>query len=186
MSLIEDLADRYRRHISIPWQRTVAGAQRVLMLVYDKELERSLRVQKGIFRVKTIEAGYDWREVDLTDAFATFMAADEYRDAYFEEPGTLSLKMSSGEFRDFLADRIRAALLADDVTDRTVVAVFGVGAIFGFCRLSEVLPLVERDIRGRLTVFFPGQLDHNNYRLMDARDGWNYLAVPLTIRGGDR
>ncbi|KQO59593.1 hypothetical protein ASF22_08110 [Methylobacterium sp. Leaf87] len=186
MSLIEDLAERYRRHIGIPWQRTVAGAQRVLMLVYDKELERPLRAQKGVFRIKTTEAGYEWREVDLTNAFAEFMAADEYSDAYFEEPETLSLKMSSGEFRDFLAERVRGALLAEGVTDRTVVAVFGVGSIFGLCRLSEVLPLVERDIRGRLAVLFPGQLDQNSYRLLDARDGWNYLAVPLTIRGEDR
>jgi hypothetical protein len=31
-----------------------------------------------------------------------------------------------------------------------------------------------------LLVFFPGQFDNNNYRLLDARDGWNYLAVPIT------
>jgi len=30
-------------------------------------------------------------------------------------------------------------------------------------------------------VFFPGQLEQNNYRLLDARDGWNYMAVPISI-----
>ena len=42
MARIEDLAERYGRHIATPWQRTVAGAQRVVMVVYDKELERTL------------------------------------------------------------------------------------------------------------------------------------------------
>jgi hypothetical protein len=60
------------------------------------------------------------------------------------------------------------------------VAVFGVGALFGFTRVSRVLKLVEPYIRGRLVVFFPGVYDQNNYRLLDARDGWNYLAVPIT------
>ena len=31
-----------------------------------------------------------------------------------------------------------------------------------------------------LVVFFPGQKDDNNYRLLDARDGWNYMAVGIT------
>jgi hypothetical protein len=29
----KDLADRYGRHIATPWQRTIAGAQRVVMVV---------------------------------------------------------------------------------------------------------------------------------------------------------
>ena len=32
-----------------------------------------------------------------------------------------------------------------------------------------------------LSIFFPGQYEQNNYRLLDARDGWNYLAVPITL-----
>ena len=64
-----------------------------------------------------------------------------------------------------------------------MVAVFGVGALFGFARLSQILKMVEPDIRGRLVVFFPGHLDRNNYRLLDARDGWNYMAVPITLHG---
>jgi hypothetical protein len=61
------------------------------------------------------------------------------------------------------------------------VAVFGVGTLFGFTRVSKVLRLLEGDIRGRLVVFFPGHYEQNNYRLLDARDGWNYLAVPITV-----
>lgn len=183
MARIEDLAESYRRHIALPWQRMVAGAQRVVMIVYDREIERTLRARKLLFETATREAGHDWREVDVTDAFATWMAHDDYREAYFENPDDLSLKLDSGEFRDFVADRIRGALAAPDVTDATVVAVWGVGSLFGFAKLSEVLREVEGDIRGRLVVFFPGQFDRNNYRLLDARDGWNYLAVPITLHG---
>ena len=46
MGRIEDLAEQYGRHIATPWQRTVAGAQRVVMVIYDKELERALRAVK--------------------------------------------------------------------------------------------------------------------------------------------
>ena len=55
------------------------------------------------------------------------------------------------------------------------------GSLFGFARVSQVLKLVERDVQGRLVVFFPGQFEQNNYRLLDARDGWNYMAVPISI-----
>lgn len=180
MARIEDLAELYGQHIATPWQRTVAGAQRVIMVVYDKELERVLRARKGEFETRTRAAGHDWREIDLTTAFATWLAADEYRDAYFESPEDLQLKLDA-EFPDFVADRIRTVLSRDDVGENSVVAVFGVASLFGFARMSQVLKLVEGDVRGRLVVFFPGQYEQNNYRLLDARDGWNYMAVPITM-----
>lgn len=64
--------------------------------------------------------------------------------------------------------------------DNTVLALHGVAALFGFLKISEILPMVEGDVRGRLLVFFPGTYEQNNYRLLDARDGWNYHAVPIT------
>jgi len=45
--------------------------------------------------------------------------------------------------------------------------------------------LVEPHIQGRLLIFFPGVYEQNNYRLLDARDGWNYLAVPITAHEGE-
>ncbi len=65
------------------------------------------------------------------------------------------------------------------------MAVSGIGLLFGFLRVSEILPMVEPHIRGRLLVFFPGVYEHENYRLLDARDGWNYLAVPVLATEGD-
>ena len=65
-------------------------------------------------------------------------------------------------------------------TDVDVVAIMGVASLFGFKRTSELMKLVEPYIAGRLLVFYPGEYEENNYRLLDARDGWNYLATPIT------
>jgi len=179
MARIEDLADAFGRHIATPWQRTVAGAQRVVMVIYDKELERTLRARKLAFETATQRAGHNWREIDLARAFAEWMAADDYRDEYFASPADLQLKLEA-EFPTFVAERIRTVLRQPDVTENSVVGVFGAGTLFGLARISQVLRMVESDIKGRLVVFFPGQFENNNYRLFDARDGWNYLAVPIT------
>lgn len=179
MARIEELAERYARHIAAPWQRTISGAQRVVMVVYDKELERTLRARKLLFENATREAGHEWRELDVTDTFARWMVRDEYREDYFASPEDIQLKLDA-EFSGDLAERVRAVLTAPGVNENTVVALFGVGSLFGLTRVSQLLKHVERDIRGRLIVFFPGQFEGNNYRLLDARDGWNYLAVPIT------
>lgn len=179
MPRIEDLAELYGQHIATPWQRTVSGAQRVIIVVYDKELERVFRARRGEFETRTRAAGHDWHEIDLTTTFATWLASDEYRDAYFESPEDLQLKLDA-EFSDFVADRICTVLCRADVDGNSVVAVFGLASLFGFARVSQVLKLIEAEIQGRLVVFFPGQFEQNNYRLLDARDGWNYMAVPIT------
>src|SRR5262245_4604621 len=180
MGRIEQLAEKYRQHLSLPWQQTVAGAQRVIMVVYDKELERTLLARKELFAIATRETGHEWFELTVADAFAQWMAAEEYRDAYFESPEDLQLKLDS-EFAEYVSSRIREVLEKQDVTSTSVVAVFGVGGLFSFTRVSRVMKLLEPYIHGRLVVFFPGVFDQNNYRLLDARDGWNYLAVPITV-----
>lgn len=182
MGKIEDLADVYGKHIATPWQRTVAGAQRVIMVVYDKELERTLIARKPVFAMATERTGHDWHEVDVTNAFSSWLVASDYRDDYFESPEYLQLKLNA-QFADFVASRIRETLTRDEVTEQSVVGLFGVSALFGLTRVSDVINRVERDIRGRLVVFFPGQYEQNSYRLLDATDGWNYLAVPITLHG---
>ncbi len=184
MGRVEEIAERYERHISAPWQRNLAGAQKAIFVVYRKEDERKLRAKRREFEVRTKEAGHKWRELDLTPLFPQWMADDEYRDAFFDCPDDLTMKLE-GEFIGYVADQLREALTADDVDEDTVVGVFGAAAIYGFARVSLVLKKVEGDIRGRLVLFFPGDYDQNNYRLLDARDGWNYLAVPITLHQGE-
>lgn len=180
MGRIEDLANRYQGHISAPWQRNLAGAQRTIFVVYDKMDERKLRAKLELFEMATRQAGHGWKLFDFTGTFAQWMAAMDYREAYFEEPTDLALKLQ-GDFVNFSANELRKALSAIDVDENTVVAVHGVACLFGFTKVSLVLKEVEHDIKGRLVLFFPGEFDNNNYRLLDARDGWNYLAVPITL-----
>lgn len=181
MGKIEDLAVVYERHISAPWQRTVAGAQRVMLVVYEKERERALRARIGEFEQATRRSGHAWKLVDCTRWFAEWMAGDDYRDAYFEDPSLLGMKLE-GEFKQAIGQRLAAELESAD--DDSVVAVLGVAALYGFMRVSELIRGVEQSIGGRLLVFFPGTKDGNNYRLLDARDGWNYLANGITLHGG--
>ncbi|MCX6963693.1 MAG: DUF1788 domain-containing protein, partial [Verrucomicrobia bacterium] len=62
----------------------------------------------------------------------------------------------------------------------SVVALAGLSSLFDFMRVSTLIDRVEDSISGRLLVFFPGEYQRNIYRFMDARDGFNYMAVPIT------
>ncbi len=121
MARIEDLADRFGRHIATPWQRTVSGAQRVIMVVYDKELERTLRARKVAFETAARQAGRDWYELDISNSFAAWMAADDYREEYFASPEDLQLKLQA-EFSEYVAELLRTGLTSAEVTDNCVVA----------------------------------------------------------------
>jgi hypothetical protein len=46
--------------------------------------------------------------------------------------------------------------------------------------VSDLVQGVAGRICGRMLVLFPGEYENNPYRLLDAGDGWNYLAVPIT------
>ena len=63
----------------------------------------------------------------------------------------------------------------------TVVAIIGVGTLFGYIKASDLVSKIAPFVPGRLLIFFPGEFENNNYRLLDARDGWNYQAVPITV-----
>jgi len=178
MGKIEELATIYGRHIGVPWQKTIAGAQRVVLVVYDKDLERTFRARKAEFEQRSRSAGHDWVEFDCSKRFAEWMSRDEYRDAYFEHPEDLAMKLT-GEFVADVVSSLREILRQAD--GDTVVAVTGVAQLYGFLRVSELIREVESDIKGRLVVFFPGSKDGDNYRLLDAQDGWNYLANSITL-----
>lgn len=184
MGRIETLSELYEQHIGAPWLRHLAGAQKTIFVVYDKTDERRLRAKKQLFELATKRTGHEWREFDFTPVFPQWMSAEEYRDAYFECPEDLGMKLES-EFIPYAANLLREVLTGPGVDENTVVGAFGVATLFGFARASLVLKKVEADIRGRLVLFFPGDYEQNNYRLLDARDGWNYLAVPITLHQGE-
>lgn len=81
------------------------------------------------------------------------------------------------EFEDHLAETIRGELNACGPTH--ILALIGIASLFGLTRASSLLDKVAGNIPGRLLVTFPGAHRGGIYRLLDARDGWNYLAVPI-------
>src|SRR3954447_2961808 len=155
MSRIDLLRKNYQRICGLPWDRNVAGAQRVWLAVYDKEDERKLRLRMDLFAEATHAAGHHWYRCDLTDTFADWLSSPpyaSYAESYFESPELLD-DGPLAEFKAHVARKIIAALESVPHAEDTVVAVSGVASLFGFLRISEVLPLVEAHIRGRLLVF---------------------------------
>ena len=181
MSEIEDLLSRYERDVRLPWDHKLAGAQKVWFARYDPGQERRLRLRIGEFQTATTDAGHTWRLVDVTDSFAEWMTNHEYKDAYFEQPEDMDLALA--DFSDFVAERVRQELKRPCADENTVVALLGLASLFGLIRVAELIAKVDSEIPGRLLAFFPGQRDGSNWRLLNARDGWNYHAVP--IEGGN-
>jgi hypothetical protein len=186
VSYVDELVDAYRRFVSLPWQQNLAGPQRVWMAVYPPEYERQLRLHLPAFKEATNEHGHSWALVDVTTSFERWMADHAYRETYFEEPELLSTALPA--FLAHLVDDLRSQLSAHSAR-AGVVALLGAGTLFGLgesVKVSALLNAVNDAIVGRLLVFFPGQHEGSSYRLLDARDGWNYLAIPITPNRGGR
>lgn len=185
MSKVAKLVNAYREHLTVPWQAGLAAIQRVIFAVYDKSDELRLRAYVGEFEQATQLAGHQWLLIDVTETFPKWMADQEYRDAYFECPEDLN-GYKIGEITEFVKTLVSTvkAQIETAADDNTVVALLGVGSLFGLARVSSLVEGIKDAIGGRLLVFFPGEYhaEHHAYRLLDARDGWNYLAVPIIAK----
>lgn len=178
---VDALVDAYARHVGLPWDRGLAPPQRVWFAVYPKEEERRLRYKLEAFELVTTDANgaaKKWVLVDLTDSFSRWLDNEKYRESYFKNPKMMAPKLP--RFLDFAAGEVVAAAEAQGVDDDTVVAVLGVASLFGFAQVSDLVPRVVSRLPGRLLVFFPGSREGNVYKLLDAREGWNYLATPIS------
>jgi hypothetical protein len=180
MSEVEGLVREFAKFVRLPWDASLAGAQKVWFAIYEPSHERRVRLRLEEFAIATRAAGHGWQLIDLSDTFAHWMAQHEYREAYFEQPEDMELALE--DFEDAVVVRLQEALTAPEIDNNAIVAVVGVASLFGLVRASAVLDRVTQAIQGRLLVFFPGHHEGSNYRLLDARDGWNYLAIPITAR----
>jgi hypothetical protein len=186
MSYVDDLITAYRKFVSLPWQDNLAPAERVWMAVYPPEHERRLRLHLPEFETLTKESGHSWALIDITVSFERWMANHDYRDSYFESPDLLETALPA--FLEHLVAQVRSRLRVRR-DPGGIVGLLGAGTLFGLgetVKVSALLNAVSDDIAGRLLVFFPGDHEGNSYRLLDARDGWNYLATPITPNGGGR
>ena len=177
MNAIDRLLNNYSRQVRLPWASSTSGKQRVWFAVYPPAEERRLRARLPQFETTTLEAQRGWLSVDLTDLLPTWIAAHEYRDAIFAEPEHFTV---SSELEDLAVERVHRACSSNEANADCVVALTGLATLFDFMRVSSLVERIEDSIRGRLLVFFPGEFAGNVYRFMDARDGFNYMAVPIT------
>lgn len=178
MSRVKRLIQSYGRHIAIPWRDDAASAQRVVFCVYNENEERWLRARVDEFEIVTRQAGHEWTLFDLTNSFPGWLSTQRYAKSYFQKPHLLPTVLP--KYLDYIVREFEHALKEKNADDNTVVAVQGVGSLFGFLKVKDVVDKLAPLVEGRLLVLFPGSYENNNYRLLDGYDGWNYLAVPIT------
>lgn len=183
MARVEELLKAYTKFVAYGWKDHAAPEERVWFGLYDPAEERRMRFRVGAFEEATMRAGHGWLARDLSGEFALWMSSHEYRDSYFESPEDLTEDLMD-DFAEHVAAAVIGVLTDSRADENAVVVIYGLGSLFGLLRISRLLEMVSGEARGRLLVFFPGEHDRGNYRLLDARDGWNYLAVPINAQEG--
>lgn len=178
MSRVRNLVKAYEEFIALTWQEEIAASQRVIMCVYDEQDELKLRAVKGEFEIVTTHAEHAWFEYDLTDLFSRWMMANPSAEKCFARPNLFTSILHT--FKKSIVLDFEECLKQNKLGKNHVVALTGIGSLFGFLKVKNLVEAIAGMVPGRLVVFFPGSYENNNYRLLDAYDGWNYLAVPIT------
>ena len=175
MSRVSDLVHSYKAELPLAWNDNVSGGERVWMLVYPPDLYRQMRHALPGLELATTQAGRAWVVLDVTDDFGRWLSSHRHAEAFYEEPSDLTQSILD-QFETMLVARIRQAL--EVAPANAVVALVGIGSIFPFLRASSVIKSVDSAVTGRLLVLFPGLHDPetHSFRLLDARDGFNYRA----------
>lgn len=174
MATVDELLRHFERQAALPW-RDVAPEYRVWILHYDKALERRVRGRLSEFEAVAKRHGHGWRVVDLAPLWARWIAAHEHFAGLVELPDELPGVLP--DFSDHVAATVRHELSVCGPTD--LLAIAGAGSLLGLSRVSNLIEKVAPQIPGRLVLLFPGRHDAGVYRLLDARDGWNYRATPV-------
>ena len=182
MARIDDLLDSYRRHVSLPLRPNLALNERVWFVVYAPEDERRMVNRVGEFELATKDASLWWRRLDVGGFFADWIDSfpEDEREACLADPDIVESYADPG-FKDFICDRLKAWAEAVPPAEAasTVFALTGLMELYDFVHVSAVVDALDRSFPGVLLVFFPGEREGNVYRFLGARDGWNYLAVPI-------
>ncbi len=178
MSKIKRLLQSYNDYISVPWRDDAAAAQRVVFCVYNETEERNLRVKIDEFEIATKASAHGWNTFDLTDTFSDWLTSQRYAKSYYQKPHLLTNLLP--KYLEYISKEFETYIEGNNIDANTVVALSGVGSLFGFLKIKDVVDRLAPLVEGRLLVFFPGSYENNNYRLLDGYDGWNYLAVPIT------
>ncbi|MEY5049170.1 MAG: hypothetical protein RLZZ175_2529 [Bacteroidota bacterium] len=177
---IDLLVEAYEKVINEPWSSALSGQERIWFLVYDPAEQRKVDLHLGDFERAAIKAGKKWKDISLKQCFPSWMANHEYKESYFQKPKVIVDQLEAS-FIPFAIQFLKNEINKIEQDEDTLIALKDVSSIFGFARLSEIIKSCDKDFKGRLLIFFPGEFEQNHYRLLDARDGWDYLARPITL-----
>lgn len=175
MPTTDELLRHFEHQVALPWRDDLAPEYRIWILHYEPALERRIRGRMGEFEAVTRRHGKGWRALDLASLVGPWFASHPLFEGLVEQPDELPGLLP--EFAAHVGKTVRDRLSA--LGPDEVLALFGAGALFGLTRVSSLIEAVAPAIRGRLLVLFPGRHERGTYRLLDARDGWNYRATPI-------
>lgn len=175
MASFDDVLQHFSRQIELRWQPDIAPEGRVWILWYDASLDRRIRGRAAELQHATEAAGHGWRLFDLVGTFERWLVEHEFFEALVQAPEEIEGMLP--DFRQWLGAQLRAEL--ESCRPHELLTVAGCGSLFGLLRTSELISDAAPHIRGRLLLLFPGRHRANVYRLLDARESWNYRAVPI-------
>jgi hypothetical protein len=107
---------------------------------------------------------------------AHWVGQHRYCEAFFEDPADAEMSLD-GEFFQFVVEKLVLEAKVGDAD--TVFALVGVAALYGALKVSLLVDRVAAEVPGRMLVPFPGRVEGTIFRLLDARDGWNYHATVI-------
>jgi len=175
LNTFDEILSAYTKQVGLPWAHDLPPAGRVWVLWYEKTMQRRFSGRIGEFEHATQKAGHGWHFLDLAPWFGKWIADHEFFDALVEQPEEIRGLLP--DIEEALVIQIKDAL--GQCNENDVLAVDGCGSLFGVARVSTLISNVASAVPGRLLVGFPGKHTGGVYRLLDARDGWNYHAVPI-------
>lgn len=182
MNRVDSLIESYKRHISMPYRKEKSLTQRTWIAVYPPEEELRLRIKLGEFEILTKDNGYEWSGIDLSDAIADWLdSLDERKKQECLANDKDTEDTAESLFKRHLVKVIENAIGKQKAVDcdKTVFAITGSMGIYDLTFISDVFEDLHKDTPGNLLLFFPGEKEGNIYKFLNARKGWNYMAVPI-------
>jgi hypothetical protein len=180
MNRIDQLIENYRSHIQMPLHPGLAASQRVWFAVYPAADERRLVNRIDEFELLTKGAGHSWVRIDLKGKLAKWITSvdEDERVDWFKNPDVVDLYAKT-EWKDMLISFFNEEVAKIREPEHAVFALTGLMELYDFLHVSDLIEGMVANFQGHLLVFFPGEKEGNTYRFLDARIGWNYLAVPI-------
>ena len=180
MNRIDQLLVNYSNHIHMHHKPGLPASQRVWFAVYPASEERRLLNRVEEFEIATKEAGYHWLQIDLKGSLARWLQSveEDEREEWFKNQEDIEL-YAKNEWKEVLVDFFKDQASHATNPQNTVFALTGLMDLYDYLHVSELIDSLTDIFHGFLLVFFPGEKEGNTYRFLDARVGWDYLAIPI-------